>query len=100
MFFRSAVAKAFIVVAAVIVVCQYLLVMLADNRSHVLHATVADFNVVLVEIIVVFVMSGEMLCYKFQECSADVTAVRGVVLDDVSLAVFSRASCLSVLAVG
>ena len=44
MFFRSAVAKAFIVVAAVIVVCQYLLVMLAVNRTHVLHATVADFN--------------------------------------------------------
>ena len=62
-------------------------------RLHVIHAAVADLDVVLVEETVVFVLVREVLRYKSEECSSDVSlyvfAKRRVVPNDVSLSVSS-----------
>ena len=44
-----------------------------DDRFHVVHAAVANFDVILVEKAVVFVLFREVLRNKIEKCSADVS---------------------------
>ena len=78
--------------------------MFVDDRFHVVHTAVANFDVILVEKAVVFVLFREVLRNKFEKCSADVSldvfTERRVVPDDISLSVSSRSCTLLVFVVG
>ena len=58
-------------VGVVVGVC-YFHVVFVDYCFHVVHATVADFDVVFVEEAVVFMLVRKVLRYELQECSTDV----------------------------
>ena len=70
--------------------------MFVDDRFHVVHTAVANFDVILVEKAVVFVLFREVLSNKIEKCSADVSldvfTERRVVPDDISLSVASVTS--------
>ena len=89
-------------VGVVVGVC-YFHVVFVDYCFHVVHATVADFDVVFVEEAVVFMLVRKVLRYELQECSTDVclyvfTKWR-VVPYNVSLSVASGACWLVVFIV-
>ena len=52
---------------------SYFLVVFVDDRFHVVHTAVANFDVILVEKAVVFVLFREVLRNKIEKCSADVS---------------------------
>ena len=56
----------------VVVGACYFHVVFVDYCFHVVHTTVADFDVVFVEEAVVFMLVRKVLGYELQECSADV----------------------------
>ena len=72
------------------------LLCLVDDRFHVVHAAVANFDVILFEKAVVLVLFREVLRNKVEKCCADVSldvfTERRVVPDDISLSVAPR-SC-------
>ena len=80
-----------VVCIGVIVGISYFLVVFVDDRFHVVHTAVANFDVILVEKAVVFVLFREVLRNKVEKCSADVSldvfTERRVVPDDISLSV-------------
>ena len=71
--FVTAIALYLVNCTGVIVGISYFLVVFVDDRFHVVQATVADFDVILVEKAVVFVLFREVLRNKFEKCSADVS---------------------------
>ena len=75
--------------------------MFVDDRFHIVHTAVANFDVIPVEKAVVFVLFREVLRNKFEKCSADVSldvfTERRVVPDNISLSVASRSCRLLVL---
>ena len=102
--FVTAIALYLVICIDVIVGISYLLVMFVDDRFHVVHTAVANFDVILVEKAVVFVLFREVLRNKFEKCSADVSldvfAERRVVPDNISLSVASRSCRLLVFVIG
>ena len=102
--FVTAIALYLVNCTGVIVGISYFLVVFVDDRFHVVHAAVADFDVILVEKTVVFVLFREVLRNKFEKCSADVSldvfTERRVVPDNISLSVASRPCRLLVFVVG
>ena len=88
----------------VLVSISYFLVVFFDDRFHVVHTAVANFDVIPVEKAVVFVLFREVLRNKFEKCSADVSldvfTGRRVVPDNISLSVASRSCRLLVFVVG
>ena len=65
-------------IALYLVICigvsiSYFLVVFVDDRFHVVHTAVANFDVITVEKAVVFVLFREVLRNKFEKCSADVS---------------------------
>ena len=65
-------------IALYLVICigvsiSYFLVVFVDDRFHVVHTAVANFDVIPVEKAVVFVLFREVLRNKFEKCSADVS---------------------------
>ena len=97
--FVTAIALYLVICIGVIVGISYFLVVFVDDRFHVVHTAVANFDVILVEKAVVFVLFREVLRNKIEKCSADVTE-RRVVPDDISLSVASRSCRLFVFVVG
>ena len=89
--FLTAIALYFVICIGVIVGISYFLVVFVDDRFHVVHTAVADFDVILVEKGVVFVLFRGVLRNKFEKCSADVSldifTERRVVPDNISLSV-------------
>ena len=76
--------------------------MFVDDRFHVVHTAVADFDfdVILVEKAVVFVLFREVLRNKFEKCSADVSLdvlLKGGLYQIIFLCLLrrGRAGCLS-----
>ena len=102
--FVAVIASDLVICIGVIVGISYFLVVFVDDRFHVVHTAVANFDVILVEKAVVFVLFREVLRSKVEECSADVSldvfTERRVVPDDVSLTVASRSCRLFVCVVG
>ena len=102
--FVTAIALYLVNCTGVIVGISYFHVVFVDDRFHVVHAAVADFDVILVEKAVVFVLFREVLRNKFEKCSADVSldvfTDRRVVPDNISLSVASRSCRLLVFVVG
>ena len=90
--FVMAIALYLVIYIGVIVGISYFLVVFVDDRFHVVHTAVANFDVILVEKAVVFVLRN-----KFEKCSADVR------LDVLYQIIFlfllrrGRAGCLSLL---
>ena len=99
--FVTAIALYLVICIGVIVSISYFPVVFVDDRFHVVHAAVANFDVILVEKTVLF---REVLRNKFEKCSAnvslDVFAERRVVPDNISLSVASRSCRLLVFVVG
>ena len=98
------VKRALVFVTAIaldLVVCIGVIV---DDRFHVVHTAVANFDVILVEKAVVFVLFREVLRNKVEKCSADVSldvfTERRVVPDHISWSVASRSCRLFVFVVG
>ena len=87
--FVTAIALYLVICIGVIVGISYFLVVFVDDRFHVVHTAVANFDVILVEKAVVFVLFREVLRNKIEKCSAavsfDVFTERRVVPDDISL---------------
>ena len=100
----TAIALYLVICVGVIVGISYFLVVFVDDRFHVVHTAVANFDVILVERAVVFVLFRELLRNKIEKCSADVSldvfTERRVVPDDISLCVASRSCRLYVFVVG
>ena len=101
--FVTAIALYLGICGGVIVGISYFLVVFVDYRFHVVHTAVANFDVILVEKAVVFVLFREVLRNKFEESSADVSldvfTERRVVPDNISLSVASRSCRLLVFVV-
>jgi len=78
--------------------------MLAYDGSHILHTAIAYFNVVLVEKGVILVLSRKVFRYELEEDFADVSfhvaAEWRIIPDNVTLAVSSWSSCLSMFVIG
>ena len=78
--------------------------MLAYDGSHILHTAIAYFNVVLVEKGVILVLSRKVFRYELKEGFADVSfhvaAERRIIPDNVTLAISSWSSCLSMFVIG
>ena len=96
-------------IALYLVICigvsiSYFLVVFVDDRFHVVHTAVANFDVISAEKAVVFVLFREVLRNKFEKCSADVSldvfTERRVVPDNISLSVALRSCRLLVFVVG
>ena len=102
--FVTAIALYLVICVGVIVGISYFLVVFVDDRFHVVHTAVANFDVILVEKAVVFVLFREVLRNKIEKCSADVSldvfTERRVVPDDISLFVASGSCRLFVFVVG
>ena len=102
--FVTAIALFLVICVVVIVGISYFLVVFVDDRFHVVHTAVANFDVILVEKAVIFVLFREVLRNKIEKCSAgvslDVFTERRVVPDDISLSVASRSCRLFVFVVG
>ena len=100
--FVTAIALYLVICISVSII--YFLVVFVDHRFHVVHTAVANFDVILVEKVVVFVLFREVLRNKFEKCSADVSldvfTERRVVPDNISLSVASRSCRLLVFVVG
>ena len=71
--FVTAIALYLVICVGVIVGISYFLVVFVNDRFHVVHTAVANFDVILVEKAVVFVLFWEVLRNKFEESSADVS---------------------------
>ena len=71
--FVTAIALYLVICVDVIVGSSYFLVVFVNDRFHVVHTAVANFDVILVEKAVVFVLFWEVLRNKFEESSADVS---------------------------
>ena len=71
--FVTAIALYLVICVGVIVGISYFLVVFVNDRFHVVHTAVANFDVILVEKAVVFVLFREVLRNKFEESSADVS---------------------------
>ena len=95
--FVTAIALYMVICIGVIVGISYFLVVFVDDRFHVVHTAVANFDV---KKAVVFVLFREVLRNKFEKCSADVFAERRVVPDNISLSVASRSCRLLGFVVG
>ena len=104
MVFVTAIALYLVICIAVIVGISYFLVVVVDDRFHVVHTAIANFDVILVQKAVVFVLFREVLRNKIEKCSADVSldvfTERRVVPDDISLSVASGSCRLFVFVVG
>ena len=78
--------------------------MLAYDGSHILHTAIAYFNVVLVEKGVILVLSRKVFRYELKEDFADVSfhvvTEWRIIPDNVTLAVSSWSSCLSMFVIG
>ena len=102
--FVTAIALYLVICIGVIVGISYFLVVFVDHQFHVVHTAVANFDVILVEKAVIFVLFREVLRNKIEKCSADVSldvfTERRVVPDDISLSVASRSCRLFVFVVG
>ena len=102
--FVTAIALYLVICVGVIVGISYFLVVFVDDRFHVVHTAVANFDVILVEKAVVFVLFREVLRNKIEKCSADVSldvfTERRVVPDDISLSFAPRSCRLFVFVVG
>ena len=89
--FVTAIALYLVICIGVNVGISYFLVVFVDDRFHVVHTAVANFDVILVEKVVVFVLFREVLRNKIEKCSADVSldvfTERRVVPDHISLSV-------------
>ena len=100
--FVTAIALYLVICIGVIVGISYFV--FVDDRFHVVHTAVANFDVILVEKAVIFVLFREVLRNKIEKCSADVSldvfTERRVVPDDISLSVASRSCRLFVFVVG
>lgn len=70
--FVTAIALYLVICIGVIVGISFFLVVFVDDRFHVVHAAVADFDVVLVGRAVVFVLFREVLGGGIERCSAGV----------------------------
>ena len=100
--FVTAIALNLVNCTGVIVGISYFLVVFVDDRFHVVHTAVADFDVILVEKAVVFVLFREVLRNKFEKCSADVSLdvlLKGGLYQIIFLCLLrrGRAGCLSLL---
>ena len=77
--------------------------MLAYDGSHILRTAIAYFNVVLVEKGVILVLSRKVFRCELQEDFADVSfhvaAEWRIIPDNVTLAVSSSSSCLSMFVI-
>lgn len=98
-------AIALYLVISIGVSISYFLVVFVDDRFHVVHTAVANFDVIPVEKAVVFVLFREVLRNKFEKCSStdvslDVFTEGRVVPDNISLSVASRSCRLLVFVVG
>ena len=97
--FVTAIALYLVICVGVIVGISYFLVVFVDDRFHVVHTAVANFDVILVEKAVKIRLRN-----KIEKCSADVSldvfTERRVVPDDISLSVASRSCRLFVFVVG
>ena len=71
--FVTAIALYLVICIGVIVGISYFLVVFVDDRFHVVHTAVANFDVILVEKAVIFVLFREVLRNKIEKCSADVS---------------------------
>ena len=71
--FVTVIALYLVICIGVIVGISYFLVVFVDDRFHVVHTAVANFDVILVEKAVVFVLFREVLRNKIEKCSADVS---------------------------
>ena len=93
-----------VICIGVIAGISYFLVVFVDDRFHVVHTGVANFDVILVEKAVVFVLFREVLRNKIEKYSADVSldvfTERRIVPHDISLSVASRSCRLFVCVVG
>ena len=80
----------------VIVGISYFLVVFVDDRIHVVHTAVANFDVILVEKAVIFVLFREVLRNKIEKCSAD---LKGGLYQMIFLCLLrrGRAGCLALL---
>ena len=95
-------------IALYLVICigvsiSHFLVVFVNDRFHVVHTAVANFDVIPVEKAVVFVLFQEVLRNKFEKCSADVSLdvfTERIVPDNISLSVASRSCRLLVFVVG
>ena len=78
--------------------------MLVYYGSHILHTAVTYFDVVHVEKGVILVLSRKVFGYELKECFADVSlhaaVKRGIIPDNVTLAVSPWSIILSVFVVG
>ena len=101
--FVTAIALHLGICVGVIVSISYFLVVFVVYRFLVVHTAVANFDVILVEEAVVFVLFREVLRNKFEENPADVSldvfTERRVVPDNISLSVASRLCRLLVFVV-
>ena len=101
--FVTAIALYLVICIGVIVGISYFLVVFVDDRFHVVHTAVANFDVILVEKTLVFVLFREVLRNKIEKCSADVSLdvfTERRVVPDISLFVASRSCRLFVFVVG
>ena len=87
--FVTAIALYLVMCIGVIVGISYFILVFVDDRFHVVHTAVANFDVILVEKAVVFMLFREVLRNKIEKCSADVSldvfTERRVVPDDMQL---------------
>ena len=78
--------------------------MLAYDGSHILHTAIAYFDVVLVKKGVILVLSRKVFRYELKEDFADVSfhvaAEWRILPDNVTFAVSSWSSCLSMFVIG
>ena len=78
--------------------------MLAYDGSHILHTAIAYFDVVLVKKGVILVLSRKVFRYELKEDFADVSfhvaAEWRILPDNVTFAVSSWSSCLSMFFIG
>ena len=99
--FVTAIALDLGICIGVIVGISYFLVVFVDDRFHVVHTAVANFDVILVENAVVFVLFREVLRNKVKKCSADVRTflLKGGLYQMMFLCLLGRgrAGCLFVL---
>ena len=100
--FATAIALYLVICVGVIVGISYFLVVFVDDRFHVVHTAVANFDVILVEKAVVFVLFREVLRNKIEKCSADVSLaflLKGGLYQMIFLCLLrrGRAGCLSLL---
>ena len=101
--FVTAIALYLVIYIGVIVGISYFLVVFVDDRFHVVHTAVANFDVILVEKTVVFVLFREVLRNKIEKCSAKFLVLTFLLKGGLYQMIFlcllrrGRAGCLSLL---